>query len=29
MIELEPSSPAELEALLDQATYVKLLEAAK
>jgi glycine cleavage system H protein len=28
MIELEPSSPAELDALLDQATYVKLLDAA-
>jgi glycine cleavage system H protein len=28
MIELEPSAPAELDALLDQATYVKLLDAA-
>ena len=28
MIEIEPSSPGELAALLDQATYVKLLDAA-
>jgi glycine cleavage system H protein len=29
LIEIEPSAPGELDALLDQATYVKLLDAAK
>lgn len=29
LIEVEPSSPAEFDGLLDQATYVKSLEAAK